>query len=61
MKVPFDCASLDGKSEYFLNLEFRLKEDKPWADAGYVQMAEQLMVALTSSRCSLRISVEKVS
>ncbi len=45
VKVPFDCASLDGKSEYFLNLEFRLKEDKPWADAGYVQMAEQLMVA----------------
>ena len=28
--------------EYFLNVEFRLKQDMPWAEKGYVQMAEQL-------------------
>lgn len=28
--------------ELFLNVEFRLKEDMPWAGKGYVQMAEQL-------------------
>ena len=28
--------------EYFLNVEFRLKKDMPWAKKGYVQMAEQL-------------------
>lgn len=35
---------VDGEGEYFLNVEFRLKEDKPWAKKGYVQMAEQLFV-----------------
>lgn len=33
-----------GEGEYFLNVEFRLKEDKPWAKKGYVQMAEQLFI-----------------
>ncbi len=36
---PVDM-SYDG--EYFLNVEFRLKKDMPWAKKGYVQMAEQL-------------------
>ncbi|MBO6126206.1 MAG: discoidin domain-containing protein [Bacteroidaceae bacterium] len=36
-----------GQGEYFLNVEFRLKEDKPWAKKGYVQMAEQLFVRNT--------------
>ena len=30
------------EGEYFLNIEFRLKQDMPWAKKGYVQMAEQL-------------------
>ena len=38
---------VDGEGEYFLNVEFRLKEDKPWAKKGYVQMAEQLFVQNT--------------
>ena len=29
---------------YYLNVEFRLKEDMPWAKKGYVQMAEQLFL-----------------
>ena len=36
---PVDM-SYDG--EYFLNVEFRLKKDMPWAKKGFVQMAEQL-------------------
>jgi len=35
------------EGEYFLNIEFRLKEDKPWAKKGYVQMAEQLFLGNT--------------
>ena len=31
--------------EYFLNVEFRLRQDMPWARKGYVQMAEQLTLA----------------
>ena len=36
--------------EYFLNIEFRLKHDMPWAEKGYVQMAEQLFLRDTSSQ-----------
>ena len=32
------------EGEYFLNIEFRLKRDMPWAEKGYVQMAEQLFL-----------------
>ena len=32
------------EGEYFLNVEFRLKQDMPWAKKGYVQMAEQLFL-----------------
>ena len=32
------------EGEYFLNIEFRLKQDMPWAKKGYVQMAEQLFL-----------------
>ena len=44
---PVDMAE---GGEYFLNVEFRLKEDMPWAKRGYVQMAEQLFLGDTSSR-----------
>lgn len=43
-QVPFDYSSLSPEGEYFLNIEFRLVGDKPWAQPGYVQMAEQLPV-----------------
>ena len=36
---PVDMAE---EGEYFLNVEFRLKRDMPWAKQGFVQMAEQL-------------------
>lgn len=35
------------EGEYFLNVEFRLKQDMPWAKKGYVQMAEQLFLRNT--------------
>ena len=35
----------DGEGEFFLNVEFRLKKDMPWANKGYVQMSEQLLLA----------------
>ena len=41
---PVDMAY---EGEYFLNIEFRLKQDKPWARKGYVQMAEQLSLGNT--------------
>lgn len=51
-RVPYDYASLEPSSEYFVDIEFRLANDMPWAQAGYVQMAEQLPVkAATGVHC----------
>lgn len=44
MSVPYDFTALDPAGEYFLNIQFRLASDMPWADKGYVQMEEQLPV-----------------
>ena len=43
MDVQCSCpVDMFYEGEYFLNVEFRLKRDMPWAKKGYVQMAEQL-------------------
>lgn len=42
----------DGR-EYFVNIEFRLKNDMPWAQAGYVQAEEQLPVETLSQPISI--------
>lgn len=42
--IPYNFTTLDPEDEYFVNVYFKLKEEKPWAEAGYVQMAEQLPV-----------------
>jgi len=39
--------------EYFLNIEFRQKQDTPWAKAGYVQMNEQLPLGNTTNYMTL--------
>ena len=38
-------VEMNEPGEYFLNVEFRLKHDMPWAAKGYVQMSEQLTLA----------------
>lgn len=42
--LPYDYASLDKGSEYFVKVQFRQAADMPWAERGYVQMEEQLRV-----------------
>ena len=42
--LPYDFASLDANSEYFVTVQFLLGKDMPWAKKGYVQMEEQLRV-----------------
>ena len=44
----------DGR-EYFLNIEFRLKHDKPWAKAGYVQADEQLLMKSATERQAKKV------
>ena len=48
MDVQCSCpVDMFYEGEYFLNVEFRLKRDMPWAKKGYVQMAEQLSLGNT--------------
>lgn len=42
--LPIDYARLDPGSEYFVKIQCMLKSDKPWANKGFVQMEEQLLV-----------------
>ncbi|MDE5881126.1 MAG: DUF4981 domain-containing protein, partial [Muribaculaceae bacterium] len=42
--IPYDTSLLKPEAEYFVNVFFGLESDKPWAESGYVQMAEQLPV-----------------
>ena len=42
--LPYDYASLDANSEYFVTVQFLLGKDMPWAKKGYSQMEEQLRV-----------------
>ena len=61
--LPIDLSALRAESEYFVRVEFLLKEDKPWAKRGYAQMNEQLPVkAATGWKdvASLQIKSEKL-
>ncbi len=49
VKIPnLNLNELNDGREYFVNIEFRLKNDMPWAEAGYVQAEEQLLVKKAS-------------
>jgi len=39
--IPFTLPEIKPNTEYFLNISFRLKEDKPWEKKGYVIIEEQ--------------------
>lgn len=41
-RLPFAVDQLKPGSEYFVNVDLVLTQDTPWANAGYVQMYEQL-------------------
>lgn len=43
LTIPYTKPS-DTTKEYYLNLELKLKSDKPWAKAGYVQADEQILL-----------------
>lgn len=51
--IPYNYEELEEGSEYFVRVQFLLKEDKPWAKAGYVQMEEQLLVKTAGEKPAL--------
>ncbi|MFJ1350354.1 glycoside hydrolase family 2 TIM barrel-domain containing protein [Capnocytophaga canimorsus] len=46
-------SNLKPTSEYFLKIQFKLKEDKPWAEKGYVQAEEQFLLKSATQRPSI--------
>ena len=48
--LPYDYSQLPKENEYFVTIQFKLAEDKPWAKAGYVQAEEQLLVKAAGQR-----------
>lgn len=53
---PIAGAPMRADAEYFATVEFKLKEDKFWAPAGYTQMAEQILIKAAEKRPSLLIA-----
>lgn len=46
-------ASYDSSSEHFVKIQFKLKEDKPWAKKGFVQAEEQFLIASAKNKKSI--------
>ncbi len=51
--LPIDHARLRADAEYFVKVQFLLKEDKPWAKKGFVQAEEQLVFKAASGLASI--------
>ena len=51
--LPIGYEKLDAGSEYFIKVQFLLKENSAWADKGYVQMEEQLFVKAAQNKPSI--------
>src|SRR5690606_12133711 len=51
--LPIGYEKLDAGSEYFIKVQFLLKENSAWADKGYVQMEEQLFVKAAQNKPSM--------
>ena len=66
VRIPgLNSNELNDGREYFVNIEFRLKHDMPWAKAGYVQADEQLLVKAASPQAAKevegKVSVEQAN
>lgn len=57
--LPYDYAKLDPKGEYFVKVQFLLGKDRPWAEKGYAQMEEQLLVRTATETAPALSSVAK--
>ncbi|MCD8298357.1 MAG: DUF4981 domain-containing protein [Opitutae bacterium] len=53
VRLPISGMKFRPDAEYFATVEFKLKKDTFWAKAGYVQMAEQILIKPAEKRPSL--------
>lgn len=52
--IPYRYDRLKNDSEYFVKIQFLLKNDMPWAKKGFVAMEEQLPVKEATARPAVR-------
>ncbi len=57
--IPFQNVDIVSEDEYFLNIEFRLREATPWANAGHVIAWEQFCLPWTTKTEKGKNSDEK--
>ena len=48
MEIKFDRSAIISGNEYFMNFSFHLKENKLWADAGFIVAREQIDFGLSN-------------
>uniref|UniRef100_UPI0039A53CAC glycoside hydrolase family 2 TIM barrel-domain containing protein n=1 Tax=Ornithobacterium rhinotracheale TaxID=28251 RepID=UPI0039A53CAC len=53
VNLPVALNSLNQNAEYFLNIDFTLKSDQPWAKKGYVQAQEQFLLQKAENKASI--------
>lgn len=51
--IPYSFSNLKPESEYFVKIQYLLKDDMPWAPKDYVQMEEQILVKETEVKAKL--------
>lgn len=56
--LPIADEALDATKEYFVKVQFLLKEDMPWAPKGYVQAEEQLPLQSAAEHPALASEVK---
>lgn len=59
--VPYKFGELNAGSEYFVKLQFLLKNDEPWAKKGYVQADEQYLVKKAAKSPSIAAVAKEAS
>lgn len=42
VQIPYDYRTLKSDAEYFVKVQFQLKETEPWAEQGYMMAEEQI-------------------
>lgn len=59
-RLPFQIKDIKDDGEYFLNVEFCLAKDMPWAKKGYVQMSEQLPLDIVGKAKPLFVNARDI-
>ncbi|MGL5318286.1 MAG: glycoside hydrolase family 2 TIM barrel-domain containing protein [Bacteroidales bacterium] len=50
VSIPVDYAKLNPASEYFVKVQFTLKNNQPWAKSDFVQAEEQILLKAASEK-----------